>query len=129
MRKLQTIILLATAELLVLFAVFGSPALASTNPFGGVDCSQASGSPVCSKQGGDPLTGSNGVIVKAAKLVAIVGGFIAVVVMVLAGIQFTISRGDSAATNKARETMIYAAVGLIVIVFSEQLITYIVSRV
>lgn len=39
-------------------------------------------------------------------------GAIAVIVIIVAGIQFVLSQGNSEKTNKARNTIIYAGVGL-----------------
>lgn len=38
-------------------------------------------------------------------------GFVAVLMFVIAGIQFVISGGDSSKINKAKQTAIYAAIG------------------
>jgi cytochrome bd-type quinol oxidase subunit 2 len=69
------------------------------------------------------------VIVKAANIIALIAGIAAVIIIIIAGINFILSSGDSAKTGRAREAIIYAAVGLAVIVLSRAIITFIVSRV
>jgi type IV secretion system pilin len=124
------ILLLSALTVLGLVTAFGSPALAATNPYKGIRCNgAAAGSPVCSASSKDPLTGKNGVIVKATHLVALIAGVAAVIVIIIAGITFITSGGDSSKTSRARETIIYAAAGLVVIVLAQAIITFVVSKV
>lgn len=107
-----------------------APALAY-NPFGGACSNGAAGSStVCKTKGtSDPVTGSTGVIVKITHLIAIVAGIAAVIIIIIAGIRYIISGGDSAKTASAKNTIIYAVVGLVVIVLAQAIITFIVSRI
>lgn len=129
-RSVRTITL-GVCSLFISLGMLGGFALAAGNPaYQGVQCSGAAAkSPVCSAPTTDPLTGKNGVIVKATNLIALVAGIAAVIIIILAGIRFIMSSGDSAKTGQARETIIYAAVGLAVIVLSRAIITFIVSKV
>lgn len=97
--------------------------------YSGIQCSgAASASPVCSAGTSDPLTGGNGLIVKVTRLVALVAGFTAVAIIIVAGILFITSGGDSSKTTRAREAIIYASVGLVVIVIAQAIVTFIVSK-
>ena len=124
-------IAIGLCTLLGSMGLMGGMALAATNPaYSGVDCGGAAAkSPVCSAPKTDPLTGSNGVIVKAANIIALVAGVAAVIILIIAGINFILSSGDAAKTGRARETIIYAAVGIAVIVLSRAIITFVVSKV
>jgi hypothetical protein len=51
-------------------------------------------------------------------------GAVAVLIIVLAGIKFVISRGDPQATATARRAIIYAAVGLVVLVMAFAIVTF-----
>ncbi|HET7320743.1 MAG TPA: hypothetical protein VFI84_04140 [Candidatus Saccharimonadales bacterium] len=99
------------------------------SPFGGVDCSKASDSAVCSEHSsGNPLTGPDGVIVKAANIVAIIAGIAAVILIIIGGLKYVTSGGDSNAVGSAKNTVLYALVGLVVIAVAKILITFVVSR-
>jgi hypothetical protein len=127
--KLRTMII-GLCTLLFSLGMMGGLALAANPAYSGVQCSGAAAkSPVCHASATDPLTGSNGVIVKAANIIALIAGIAAVIIIIIAGINFILSSGDSAKTGRAREAIIYAAVGLAVIVLSRAIITFIVSRV
>jgi hypothetical protein len=108
----------------------GAVAVAATNPYKGVDCGAAAGSAVCKDNSGqDPLTGSNGVLVTATNILAFVAGATAVIFMVVGGIKYITAAGAPAEVQKAKETIIYALVGVIVIIISRQVISYVLSRV
>lgn len=65
-------------------------------------------------QTSNPLWGPDGVLTSAINVVSLVGGVIAVIVMIIAGIRMTLSGGDSQKIASVRSTVIYAAVGLVV---------------
>lgn len=76
----------------------------------------------------DDLTGTEGVIQRVANLIAIVGGIIAVIIIVVAGIQMTLSQGDPQKVKNSRNAIIYAAVGIGVIVVARSIIILIINR-
>lgn len=86
-------------------------------------------SSVCQdKDKGNNLNGSaDGIIPKVANIVAAVGGVIAVVFIMVNGITIMTSTGDSSKISKARDGLIYAAIGLIVIVLARTII-YVIMR-
>lgn len=128
MKKLAVI--LAFLLLGLCNVVYSLPVAAATNPFSGIQCNgAAASSPVCHAPTSDPITGSNGVVVKITRLIALAAGFAAILIIIIGGIMYITSGGDSSKTNQAREAIIYATVGLVVIVISQAIITFIVSRV
>lgn len=54
---------------------------------------------------------------------------VAVLFVVIGGLRFVISEGDPQDTAKARNTMIYAVVGLIIAVSAEILVTFVLHRI
>lgn len=81
------------------------------------------------KSGTSPLVGSNGVLITVSNILAIVGGIIAVIIIIVAGIGMILSGGDSGKVSKSRNTIIYAAVGIIVIVISRSIVLFIINRI
>jgi hypothetical protein len=75
----------------------------------------------------DP-TGDGGIIVKAANLLAVVAGIIAVFIMIVSGITMMTSGGDPSKVTKARNTIIYVAIGLVVIILSRTIVVFVVTR-
>lgn len=56
-------------------------------------------------------------------------GAIAVVMVVVGGIRYITSDGDPAAANKAKNTIIYALVGVVVAVMSYSIVNFVIGRV
>lgn len=72
----------------------------------------------------DAQTGING-LVSAAYFWA---GIVAVVVIIIAGYLYATSQGDAAKTKRAKDAILGAVVGLVVIVFAFAITQYIIGR-
>lgn len=62
----------------------------------------------------------------ALLLIAI--GIISVIVIIVGGIRFTTSNGDSAKIKSAKDTILYAIVGLVVAVLAFPIATFVLDR-
>ena len=58
----------------------------------------------------------------------IVLGSVAVIMIVIGGIRYTLSGGDSTGVSNAKNTIIYAVVGLIVAIMAYAIVNFVVSR-
>jgi len=121
--------------LLLMVGLFAIPSYASAaiDPYSTV-CkdSDVQDSAVCQdKSASDPspVYGPNGILTKVANLLAVVGGIIAVVMIMVAGLKMVTSSGDSKKFSEARNTIIYAAVGIVVIVLARVIIEFILRLV
>lgn len=56
-------------------------------------------------------------------------GFVAVVMMILGGISFITSQGDSSKVTKARNTILYGVVGLVVALLAFAIVNFVLSNV
>lgn len=56
-------------------------------------------------------------------------GAIAVVVLLLASLKYVISRGDPSEVAKAKNAIIYAVIGLVVIAFAFSIVSFVVEKV
>jgi hypothetical protein len=112
-------------------------------PFDGV-CSQNNGnsinpvssSSVCSGTNGhtptatnNPITGSGGVLTKAINLLAFLTGVASIIIIIIGGIKYVTSSGDSGKVSSAKDTILYAVIGLVVSISARAIILYIVNRV
>lgn len=62
-------------------------------------------------------------------LLLFVAGVIAVVVIVVAGLRFVLSNGDPGAASKARSTIIYAVVGLVVAIMAYAIVNFVLTNI
>jgi len=56
-----------------------------------------------------------------------IAGIIAVIVIVMSGIKFASSRGDSGATKKAQATLFHAVIGLVIVVMAFAIVNFVFS--
>ncbi len=90
----------------------------------------ASGSSICSSTGAtNPVSGSGGVLMQAINLIAIGGGIAAVIVIIVAGVRFITSNGDPNNVTAARNTILYAVIGLVVIVVSRSIVVFVINYI
>lgn len=76
----------------------------------------------------DPTSGTN-IVSKIFTLTFGVFGGIALIIIIMAGIKFITSQGDPQATAKARNTIIYAAIGLAVSVAAFTIVTFVTGKI
>ena len=88
----------------------------------------SSASSVCQTSSNDPITGPNGVIRKVANIVALAAGVVAVIMIIVAGMQYVTSGGDPGKTKTAKNTIIYTVIGLVVIVLTDSILGFVLSK-
>jgi len=125
--KRLKLLFLAIAGSLLLMPVTVSAAF---NPFADA-CSTggSSGSAACQANGSDPLTGANGKITQATRLISYLAGIASIIIMIVAGIMYITSGGDPGKIGEARDAVVYAAVGLVIVVLAQGLILFVLNRV
>lgn len=81
----------------------------------------------CSNSGGESKI--TNAMKLAINIFSIVLGVIAVFAVMVAGVTIATSGGDSAKVSKARETLIYATIGLVVVAFAQAIARFVIDRV
>lgn len=99
-----------------------------------VECSGAAADSVLCKSdlasnATNPIYGKDGIITKVTNVVAVIAGVIAVFVIVIAGGQFIVSGGDAQRIQTARNSILYAVIGLVVIILARSIIVFVINRV
>lgn len=89
----------------------------------------ASTSSICSTGTSDPISGPHGIIHKVVLVVGTVGSVSAIIIIIVGSLMFTIAGGDAGKIKTARETILYAAIGLVIIASSQTIIIFIIDRV
>lgn len=125
MRRLLAALLLPLATITTL--AFAQPVFA-VDFFGGL-CSGAGKDSAACAGGSDKISGPNGIILKAANLLAIISGIAAVIMILIAGISMITAAGDSNKISSGKRTITYTVVGLVVIVLARTIVLFVVSRV
>lgn len=58
-----------------------------------------------------------------------VAGAIALLIITIAGLRYVLSQGDPQTTAKAKNAILYALIGLVVIVFSRVILAFLIGNV
>lgn len=107
---------------------FAAPALA-VDPLDNACKGAAANSAVCEEDKQETISGKGGVLYRVTQLISAIAGFAAVIAMIVGGFMYMLSNGDPAKATTAKNTIIYAAVGLVVIALSQSIISFVVNRI
>lgn len=80
----------------------------------------------CEEQNTEPSI--TGVIRTALSILSLVAGVIAVIMIIVAGLKFITSQGDAGAVSSARSTVIYALVGIVIVLLSQVIVRFVLSE-
>ena len=56
-------------------------------------------------------------------------GILAVVVIIIGGIQYMTSNGDSGKVKKAKDTILYGIIGLVIVILSAAIVNFVIAKV
>ncbi len=68
------------------------------------------------------------VVEGALNLLTFVAGMATVVMVIIAGVKYVTSQGDSAAIGNAKATLLYALVGIVIVLLSQTIIFFFVGN-
>src|SRR5437868_11449661 len=120
---MKRILLLFTGLAMLTAIVFNSHNVAAFDPFQ-VLCPINSKATVCqeshnpknpqSANGTNSIYGPGSIVAKVTSLIAFITGVASVILIILGGIKYAASSGDSNSANSARSTILYAVIGLVI---------------
>lgn len=123
MSKLGKSIFFVTVITSLALVVF--PVAAQITQVGGEDCTALG----ISCTGSEDTNSFMNTIVTIGNVFLTLVGVIAAVYLVLGGVRYIMSEGDSSQTEQAKKTIIYALIGLLVIGLSAAIVNFIISDV
>jgi len=119
--------LLLAAFLLLAFATFGVTSM--------VSAAASAKDDVCSGVAltGAPCGGGDATVTKVIKaaiqILTLIAGIAAVVMIIIAGLKFITSGGDSSAVSSAKSSLVYALVGIVVVALSQFIVHFVLGKV
>lgn len=131
--------LITLAITIGLVGFIATPAYAATDLFTNV-CNSSGGpstsdSTVCKQKNNSETTTSNsfygkdGIITKAARVLALVVGIASVIMVIIGGFKYILSNGDSNAINSAKNTILYALIGLVISVIAGAIVQFLLVHI
>jgi len=128
-------ILLALFLILGLGLAYSSPAASAQDLFQGSKgeaCSAvgASSGGECDQKKLDESSNSlTRILNRIIDILSIIVGIISVIMIIVAGFRFITSGGDSGQISSAKNTLIYAIVGLIIVALAQIIVKFVLSKV
>lgn len=131
LKKLRTFIITLAAGV-ALTVPFAVPAVVSaadiqSNLCSGTDLSLSGDGASCA----DPATSQSkldGIITTVVNIFSIVVGIIAVIMIVMGGLKYITSGGDSGNITGAKNTILYAIVGLVIVALAQFIVHFVLSK-
>lgn len=131
LRRLVALIQTAVASFAILGAL-GAPVLVhaaagcdsnNLTITSGVDC----GAPSSASQ--TPLFSKGGLFTKIADTLIFVIGAISVLMIIIGGLRYVLSAGSPSATTGAKDTILYAVIGVIVATLAFAIVQFVIAKV
>ena len=117
----RTVTLIITAFLTVSFSLLGA---AQTYAIGNI--SEGASSARSDQQPVD-LFGNSGVFSQISSVLLFIVGAIAVIMIVIGGLRYVISGGDASQVQAAKNTILYALVGIIVAILAYAAVNFVIN--
>lgn len=76
----------------------------------------------------DPQTKFNTILQQAVNIFSVIVGIIAVIMIVVGGLRYITSGGDTGKVSGAKNTIIYAIVGLIIVAVAQFIVRFVLSK-
>lgn len=87
----------------------------------GANCAQGSDQP-------DDLFGQSGIFQTVTNVLLFLIGAVAVIMLIIGGIRYTTSNGDQGAVTSAKNTILYAIVGIVVAILAYAVVGFVTTQ-
>lgn len=77
---------------------------------------------------GDPGTRLTGLIKTIINIISVVVGVVAVIMIVIGGLKYITSGGDSSNVSSAKNTILYAIIGLVIVALAQFIVRFVLER-
>lgn len=123
-KKLKGLLVVPALALVLGFAAvpFAQPAYAGFDQGIGDGASSAQG-----EDQSDDLFGESGIFRTITNVLLFLIGAISVIMLIIGGIRYTVSGGDSTAVTSAKNTILYAVVGIIVALLAYAVVNFVLT--
>ncbi len=129
MKNKLTTIITSLALVLGVAAVVTPASVGAIDVFSGANCggggsgASQGASKICGAESKDDLPK---LITNVVNILLFIVGIIAVIAIIIGGIRYTTSNGDSSQTKAAKDTILYAVIGLVVAIMSFAIVNFVI---
>ena len=82
----------------------------------------------CDADGETASTAVNNIITTGIDIISVIVGIAAVIMIIVGGFKYITSNGDSGTVSGAKNTILYAIVGLVVVALAQLIVRFVVSE-
>lgn len=128
--SLKQKIVAALALPMLALGVVATPAFAADpNCDTNITTGGISGAAACAKSNDQPsdLFGNGGIFQTVTNVLLFIVGAVSVIMLIIGGIRYTISQGDSSAVTSAKNTILYAIIGIIVSLLAFAAVNFVIT--
>ena len=120
MKRTSLLLALAPLGLAVVFSLFFATSVSAVTIMDGVNAAQGAGVP-------DSLFGDTGIITTITNVLLFVAGGLAVIMIIIGGLRYVTSAGNASSVTAAKNTILYAIVGLVVAFLAYAAVNFVLS--
>lgn len=77
---------------------------------------------------GTSILAANGFVFNTINTVIMIAGAVSVVMVIIGGLRYTLSGGDSAGLKSAKDTILYALIGLAISILAFVIVGFVIGR-
>lgn len=112
-----------------ILTILGSKFMLAVDPATlGTKACNVAGSGAIGCGSGKGLLAPGGFVFNAINTVILVVGALSVIMIIIGGLRYVLSGGDSAGIKSAKDTIIYSLVGLVVALLSFAIVSFVITR-
>jgi len=74
------------------------------------------------------IFGPEGIMTRVARLISIVSGVAGVIMIIIGGFRYILASGDATNINKAKSSILYALIGLVIAGSSQAIVVFVLNR-
>lgn len=124
---MKRLVIVASITLLAALSSFAS--VSAQDPLDPVCSGSGSSSAVCQSRTSDnPLVGPSGILTRVLQILVIATAVASVIMIMVGGLKYIVSSGDPNNVNSAKNTILYAIVGLVVVVIAQSIVSLVLRR-
>lgn len=131
-RKLKTLILTLASSGLILVPLAPVTVLAAadiqSNVCQGAELQVLEDPGSCDTSTGEATERVNNIIETVINIFSLVVGVVAVIMIIVGGFRYITSGGDSNGVSAAKNTIVYAIIGLIIVAFAQIIVRFVLNR-
>jgi len=120
MKRTSLLLALAPLGLAVVFSLFFTTSVSAVTIMDGVNAAQGTGVP-------GSLFGDTGIITTITNVLLFVAGGLAVIMIIIGGLRYVTSAGNASSVTAAKNTILYAIVGLVVAFLAYAAVNFVLS--